>query len=79
MPRYTLRTHPSYSLTVDGQTCRDGDPITLSEKQAREIAYASKWHRFEAAPDAPLIGADRHRTGRVPPPDSDQAPSKATT
>jgi hypothetical protein len=67
MPKYTLRTHPDYSLTVDGETYRNGDPIEISEEQAKDIAYASKWHRFETSPDAPTIGADRHRSGRRPP------------
>lgn len=76
MPRYTLRTHPDYSLTVDGRTYHSGDAIEISEQQAEAIAYASKWHRFEVSPDAPAIGADRHRSGRRPPEgvDLDQVP-----
>lgn len=66
MPEYTLRTHPSYTLTIPGHEhpYRDGDRLTISEEDARRIAYASKWHRFEASPDEPPIGHDRHRSGR---------------
>lgn len=86
MPVYILRTHPSYTLIWGDQTYRDGDPITLSEDDARRIAYGSKMHRFEVSPDAPLLGHDRHRSGRhlrgasaPPPPGSDQAAAADST
>lgn len=70
MPHYTLRTHPDYTLIVPehpGKAYRNGDPIELSAERAHDIAFASKWHRFEAKPDEPTIGVDRHRSGRQPP------------
>lgn len=81
MPNYILRTHPAYTLVVDDKMYRSGDPITLSEERAQTIANGSKVHRFErvGAEDAPLIGSDRHRSGRhlrgeaaAPLPGSDQ-------
>lgn len=87
MPEYTLRTHPDYTLVVPeipDTIHRDGDTITLSEERAASIAYVSKWHRFERTPDEPLLGHDRHRSGRRPPEgvetdQTDQTPPTSST
>lgn len=82
MPNYILRTHPAYTLVVDDKMYHDGDSITLSEERAQTIAFGSKMHRFERVggdDSAPLVGVDRHRSGRhmrgdaaAPLPGSDQ-------
>lgn len=77
--KYTLRTHPDYTLTVDGRAYRNGDAIEIDARRAAAIAGASRWHRFEPEADGPTIGQDRHRSGRIPPRDSDQAPKDTTT
>lgn len=90
MPNYILRTHPFYTLVLpdDPDTVyRNGDPITLSEEDAKRIAYGSKFHRFEmvGSANAPLVGHDRHRSGRhlrgeaaAPLPGSDQDTTSTT-